>query len=719
MPLGIMQGYFLKVLGSYRSHIYPAPPPGMLSTALGPPSPHSSAMATGGGGTRPLSGLARVSLPARMPLTSSLACQAADDCPPDAIRGSSYFFDHAGLVASHRRNDKARAFLQHLRQSQLYEVFIQERLAIAAACGYDAACALAPGESLVLPEEEQDASGGWDECGDPWEERVSAYLLNRSRRVMARLGTGARGTSFMQFQAFVRKHRRTDGASESDLSRAKQLAAAFMQLGGQRAGGGGGLGAAGTARQSVTADGCSNGGAIEPAAGASWGNLQQLLSASSNQQQQQSGTPLAARGWHTHSMSVDQLGLAWAANGGATGKLAAGNSFTAGVGGAGAGAGGEVSGGASTPGSVMSEAAAGAVFDPSVFFEEDEEEVDEQDAMQAVAAAERGGGRLSRNASASSLSSLGSLSSGPSFTAGAGASFSASALRSRPSFHRPPPASSGSISGTAGAAAVPHQQPAHHLMPQQQQQHQHQQQSLVKQTVPRFGESGENGKDSRSASAAGAGRGSTAANSGGSSPQHSSQRQHHQPTGPHGTLPFPKPPTAFAASLRNALQTGRGVMMGSGAGAAGVGRAAAAATAALSQPPAPRTSLHVSSGGMRPPAVAGGAGAGAAAAAAAAGADVQALHHQQQQQRDRVAAGQTGSLADGVPSKVALGTGHMSDRGLVDSPLSVANGEGSLIGVGDAAADSCGSSGDGGRGDAGGEVDPFAVLAAARGSITA
>jgi hypothetical protein len=33
-----------------------------------------------------------------------------------------------------RRNERARAFLSLLRQSQLYEVFIQERLQMAASC---------------------------------------------------------------------------------------------------------------------------------------------------------------------------------------------------------------------------------------------------------------------------------------------------------------------------------------------------------------------------------------------------------------------------------------------------------------------------------------------------------------------------------------------------------------------------------------------------------
>ena len=48
-----------------------------------------------------------------------------------ARRAHGWRFDHAAFVASFR-SAKTRAFLSHLRESQCYEVFISERLAMAA-----------------------------------------------------------------------------------------------------------------------------------------------------------------------------------------------------------------------------------------------------------------------------------------------------------------------------------------------------------------------------------------------------------------------------------------------------------------------------------------------------------------------------------------------------------------------------------------------------------
>lgn len=88
-----MQGYFLKLLGSYRSFIYKSEGPALSRTshnpASGAPSPHGGTTASGGASGGRGSSLARQSVQSRAP-------------DNDAIKGSGYWFDHAGLVASHR-----------------------------------------------------------------------------------------------------------------------------------------------------------------------------------------------------------------------------------------------------------------------------------------------------------------------------------------------------------------------------------------------------------------------------------------------------------------------------------------------------------------------------------------------------------------------------------------------------------------------------------------
>ena len=53
-----------------------------------------------------------------------------------AARGSAST-QPAGALRACRRNERARAFLAAFRQSQMYEQFVQERLAVAAAGGWD------------------------------------------------------------------------------------------------------------------------------------------------------------------------------------------------------------------------------------------------------------------------------------------------------------------------------------------------------------------------------------------------------------------------------------------------------------------------------------------------------------------------------------------------------------------------------------------------------
>ena len=47
-------------------------------------------------------------------------------------RAHGFRFDHLSFVAAQRRSEKARVFLDHFRHSQMYEVFVTERLALAA-----------------------------------------------------------------------------------------------------------------------------------------------------------------------------------------------------------------------------------------------------------------------------------------------------------------------------------------------------------------------------------------------------------------------------------------------------------------------------------------------------------------------------------------------------------------------------------------------------------
>ena len=84
-------------------------------------------------------------------------------------RAHGFRFDHLSFVASHRRSERARNFLDLLRHSQMYEVFINERLALAA--------------------------GGY-KTSDAFEAKVS-FVQGRRGKVLGRLvaQAGARGVS--------------------------------------------------------------------------------------------------------------------------------------------------------------------------------------------------------------------------------------------------------------------------------------------------------------------------------------------------------------------------------------------------------------------------------------------------------------------------------------------------------------------------------------------
>ncbi|KAF6256297.1 AEX-3 domain-containing protein [Scenedesmus sp. NREL 46B-D3] len=224
----IMQGYFLKLLGGYRSHIYAdGSGPGSAAEAA------AAAAAAASGSTAPWRSPRSMRSPrgtgtvgshqqqqgrsrhgsARGDGGSGPHTPSSSMGQDEALRGHGFWFDHSGMVASHRRNERAQAFLSLLRQSQLYEVFIQERLRMAAG-----------------------SLGGPEMSGHPFEGLVNSYLDNRSKRLAARLGSGVR-SGISRFTAFVKKHRRSDSQQHSPGS---ALGGSSSAAGGF--GGGGGLG---------------------------------------------------------------------------------------------------------------------------------------------------------------------------------------------------------------------------------------------------------------------------------------------------------------------------------------------------------------------------------------------------------------------------------------------------------------------------------------------
>eukprot|EP00775_Hariotina_reticulata_P011069 gene11069-11225_t len=205
----IMQGYFLKLLGTYRSFMYadglsPTPAalqsPGSSSNASMPPrspSAHLGRRSSNVGSTGSLVALNEAAIGAaaasvcRPHSAGAIGMARSSNGVPqrdESLSGHGCWFDHAGLVASHRHNERARVFLGLLRQSQMYEVFVQERLALMGS-----------------------TTGGPERSGDPFEQLVSSYLDNRRDRISAHLTAGAR-SGMSRFTAFVKKHRRTESA---------------------------------------------------------------------------------------------------------------------------------------------------------------------------------------------------------------------------------------------------------------------------------------------------------------------------------------------------------------------------------------------------------------------------------------------------------------------------------------------------------------------------
>eukprot|EP00884_Botryococcus_braunii_P014564 jgi/Botrbrau1/23108/Bobra.0243s0042.1 len=91
----LMQEYMLRLMYRYRHYIRPEESSSFTDEA-GPDSPS----------------LGRRSIPANA----------------DLLRAHGYLFDHGAFVASHKRNARAREFLEMFRHSQMYEQFVTQRL---------------------------------------------------------------------------------------------------------------------------------------------------------------------------------------------------------------------------------------------------------------------------------------------------------------------------------------------------------------------------------------------------------------------------------------------------------------------------------------------------------------------------------------------------------------------------------------------------------------
>ncbi|KAG2452541.1 hypothetical protein HYH02_002779 [Chlamydomonas schloesseri] len=134
---GVMQEYFVRLFGSYRRFIHDQAMEPLLR-------PTQSVSAAPGGtghwrhGRDSNSRAARESSRVGGFGGGSADVTASPSAPParvhdDMLRGFGYYFDQPSFVA-HRRSETVRTFLAAMRHSQMYQMFIQERLEMVA-CG--------------------------------------------------------------------------------------------------------------------------------------------------------------------------------------------------------------------------------------------------------------------------------------------------------------------------------------------------------------------------------------------------------------------------------------------------------------------------------------------------------------------------------------------------------------------------------------------------------
>jgi len=164
---GIMQQYFLKLIGDYRRFIHEdTPQMNAQFAALLPPAnsprPNKDAAVQQGG---------------------SLHKRNASDARDDTLRGFGQTFEHTLFVNHHKRNEKARKFLSLFRHSQMYEVFMQERMRMAAQ---------------------------QYETDDPFEEQVVTYVERKKQRQAQYRFNHIHAANAAKWSSKLKKHRRTD-----------------------------------------------------------------------------------------------------------------------------------------------------------------------------------------------------------------------------------------------------------------------------------------------------------------------------------------------------------------------------------------------------------------------------------------------------------------------------------------------------------------------------
>lgn len=126
MHAGIMHGYFLKLLGNYRTHVYPeGSGPSFTAQPASSPSPNgmphhqrsrsASPMQGGGNSSNALAAFAAAAVD-KGPASHGGAASSGGSsrrqsrasssnvgpAPDEGMKGHGYWFDHSSLVAAHR-----------------------------------------------------------------------------------------------------------------------------------------------------------------------------------------------------------------------------------------------------------------------------------------------------------------------------------------------------------------------------------------------------------------------------------------------------------------------------------------------------------------------------------------------------------------------------------------------------------------------------------------
>ncbi|KAL6757957.1 AEX-3 domain-containing protein [Haematococcus lacustris] len=141
MIAGIMQQFFLKLFGRYHQFVHEDTPEAnqqwaaLLAASPAPPTfgagggagNHTSPRPLAAGALGPAAGRA-----GRRDGGDPIGALRASAMQKESLTGHGLVFEHVAFVNTHRRNEKAHAFLTAFRGSQMYEMFMQERLALMA-----------------------------------------------------------------------------------------------------------------------------------------------------------------------------------------------------------------------------------------------------------------------------------------------------------------------------------------------------------------------------------------------------------------------------------------------------------------------------------------------------------------------------------------------------------------------------------------------------------